>query len=101
MEKKIKWGVIGAGGIAQRRTIPEGIVLAEHAELISVYDINPEINGAVAKKFNAKAVLSIQELIHSDIDVVYIASPVSMHLEHTIACAKGKKHVFCEKTLGK
>jgi len=100
MEDKIRWGVIGSGGIAQRRTIPEGIVLAEHADLVAVYDINAEVNKAVAKKFNAKAVQSIEELIDSDIDAVYIASPVNRHMEHAIACAKGKKHVFCEKPLG-
>jgi predicted dehydrogenase len=100
MEKKIKWGVIGSGGIAQRRTIPEGIILAEHAELVAVYDINAEVNDAVARKFNAKAVGSIQELVESDIDAIYIASPVSLHPEHVISCAMGKKHVLCEKPLG-
>jgi len=100
MEKKIKWGVIGSGGIAKRRTIPEGIMLAEHSILASVYDINPEVNHAVAKEFNAEAVNSIEELIQSDIDAVYIASPVNMHLGHSIACTKGKKHVLCEKPLG-
>ena len=34
MSKKIKWAVIGSGGIARRRTIPEGIVPAENAELV-------------------------------------------------------------------
>jgi len=100
MKNKIKWGVIGSGGIAQRRTIPEGIVPSESAELIAVYDINKEVNATVAEKFHAKAVESIQELLDTDIDAVYIASPVSLHLEHAIACAKGKKHVFCEKPLG-
>lgn len=100
MKNKIKWGVIGSGGIAQRRTIPEGIILAKHAELVAVYDINLEVNKMVAEKFKAKAVQSIPELLDSDIDAVYVASPVNMHLEHTIACAKGKKHVFCEKPLG-
>ena len=100
MENKIKWGVIGSGGIAQRRTIPEGIILAEHAELVAVYDINTEVNETVAQKFKAKAVRSLQELIDTDIDAVYIASPVSLHLEHAIACARKKKHVFCEKPLG-
>jgi predicted dehydrogenase len=100
MEKKIKWGVIGSGGIAQRRTIPEGIVSADHAELVAVYDIDAAVNKSVAEKFRAKAVNSIDELVASDIDVVYIASPANLHLEHAIACAKGKKHVFCEKPLG-
>ena len=100
MKKRIKWGVIGSGGIARRRTIPEGFIPAEFAELVAVYDINEEINNEVAHRFNVRGVRSIQELIDSNIDAVYIASPVSMHLEHTLACAKGKKHVLCEKTLG-
>ena len=33
---KTKWGVIGSAGIARRRTIPEGIVAANNAELVSV-----------------------------------------------------------------
>lgn len=65
MENKIKWGVIGSGGIARRRTIPEGIMHADHAILTSVYDINAEVNTSVAKEFNAKAVNSIQELYGS------------------------------------
>ena len=39
--KKLRWGVIGAGGIADRRTIP-GMMLAKNAELIAVMDINAE-----------------------------------------------------------
>ena len=31
MNKRIKWGVLGSGGIARRRTIPEGIVPAGNA----------------------------------------------------------------------
>ena len=68
--------------------------------LSAVYDINPEVNADVAKEFNARAVNSIQELINSDVDAIYIASPVNMHYDHVIACARGKKHVLCEKPLG-
>ena len=39
--KKIKWGVIGCGGIADRRTLP-GMMLADNAELVAVMDANPE-----------------------------------------------------------
>lgn len=100
MENKIKWGVIGSGGIAKRRTIPEGIIHAQHAELSLVYDVNSEINNAVAREFHTVAAESIENLIKSDIDAVYVASPANMHLNHVIACAGGKKHVFCEKPLG-
>ena len=100
MNNKVKWGVIGSGGIARRRTIPEGILKAEHAKLGSVYDINSAANKDVANEFQALAVQSIDELIKSDIDAVYVASPANMHLDHVIACAKGKKHILCEKPLG-
>lgn len=100
MKAKIKWGVIGSGGIAKRRTIPEGIVPAENAELVAVYDVNAEVNSAVAKQFNARAAGNIEELLKSDIDAVYVASPANMHFEHVLACAKAVKHVLCEKPLG-
>jgi len=100
MEKKIKWGVIGSGGIARRRTIPEGITKAEHAELVSVYDINSVVNNEVAGQYNAYAARSISDLLQSGIDAVYIASPVNHHFDHVLECAAGVKHVLCEKPLG-
>ena len=39
--RKLRWGVIGAGGIADRRTIP-GMMQTEHAELIAVMEIASE-----------------------------------------------------------
>ena len=100
MGKQVKWGVIGSGGIARRRTIPEGIADARNAILASVYDLNSEVNRAVAEEFNASAASSLEDLLRSDIEAVYIASPANMHLEHVLACAAAKKHVLCEKPLG-
>jgi predicted dehydrogenase len=100
MENKIKWGVIGSGGIARRRTIPEGIMKADHARLVSVFDINTKANEEVAMQFDAKAVNSIKELLESGIDAVYIATPVNLHSEHVIECARSKKNILCEKPLG-
>ena len=42
MNNKIRWGVIGAGGIADRRTIP-GMLLCDNAELVAVMEINREL----------------------------------------------------------
>ncbi|MCX6227141.1 MAG: Gfo/Idh/MocA family oxidoreductase [Bacteroidia bacterium] len=99
-ERIINWGVIGSGGIARRRTIPEGILNAPHAKLVSVYDINSAVNESVALDFHAFAANTISELLDSDIEAVYVASPVNLHFDHVLACAKAKKHVFCEKPLG-
>ena len=56
--KKLRWGVIGAGGIADRRTIP-GMMLAENAELIAVMDINAEQVEKIRQKYGAKRGLSL------------------------------------------
>jgi len=100
MKNQINWGVIGSGGIAMRRTIPEGIVPAEHAKLVSVFDIDQAVNDAVAREFNAIAAQSLEDLLRSEIEVVYVASPANMHHDQVITCARSGKHVFCEKPLG-
>ena len=67
--KKIRFGVIGAGGIAMRRTIPEGIMPAANAELIAVMDVDPERAKNVADKFcrgrfftNEEELLKLKEI---------------------------------------
>jgi predicted dehydrogenase len=100
MINQVKWAVIGSGGIARRRTIPEGIVPAKNARLVSVYDIDARANNDIAKEFNASASKSLEDLLSSDIDAVYVASPANMHHDQVVACAGAKKHVLCEKPLG-
>lgn len=100
MTKKLKWGVIGSGGIAYRRTIPEGFIPASNAELVVVYDINPERNNEIAREFSVKPADSISEVLSSEIDAVYIASPVFAHKEQVMKSAFAKKHILCEKPLG-
>ena len=100
MNNKIRWGVIAAGGIARRRTIPEGILPARNAELVAVYGRNRKSIGEVAREFGARAMVSLDELLAFDLDAVYIASPNHAHLEQTCQAAAAGKHVFCEKPLG-
>ena len=50
---KIKWGVIGCGGIALRRTIL-GMMLLENSELIAVMDTNFDAAEKVKEEFGAK-----------------------------------------------
>ncbi|HSU53248.1 MAG TPA: Gfo/Idh/MocA family oxidoreductase [Candidatus Dormibacteraeota bacterium] len=100
MKGKVRWGVIASGGIAKRRTIPEGFVPAHNAHLVGVYGRNAATNKEVAKQFSAQAFDSLEGLLAADIDAVYIASPVHAHLSQVLASAKAGKHVFCEKPLG-
>ncbi len=100
MPEKIKWAVIGSGGIARRRTIPEGIVKAQNAELAVVFDTNQAANAEVAKEYRVKQARSIDELLEAGSDAVYVATPAHVHAEQVRACAEAGKHVLCEKPLG-
>ena len=99
--RKIKWGVIGSGGIARRRTIPEGFVPAQNAHLVAVYGTNSRTNKEVARQFGVLQTDSLEALLAADIEAVYIASPVQAHLPQVLACAQARKHVLCEKPLGR
>ena len=100
MARKVKWGAVGSGGIARRRTIPEGIVPADNAQLIAVYDINAKANAEAAEQFNAQTADNMDELLKSDIEAVYIATPAGLHCRQVLACAAAGKHILCEKPLG-
>lgn len=99
--KKIKWGVIGCGGIADRRTIP-GLLLAENAECVAVMDKNLEVAKLVGEKYQiAKVYDNEAELLkQADIDAVYIATPVFCHKEQVFAVADAGKHILLEKPMG-
>jgi len=100
MSEAVRWGVIGSGGIARRRTIPEGIMAAANARLAAVYDIDRAVNSEVARQYGAACAGSVPDLLAREIDAVYIASPAHAHYEHALACAAAGKHVLCEKPLG-
>lgn len=100
MMAKIKWGVIGSGGIARRRTIPEGLAAAANAELRAIYDIDAEVNAEVARQFQVTAAPSLERLFAMDLDAVYIATPAFLHYTQVLAAARAGKHILCEKPLG-
>jgi 1,5-anhydro-D-fructose reductase (1,5-anhydro-D-mannitol-forming) len=91
--------VIGSGGIARRRTIPEGLATASNAKLAAVVDVNAAANQEVAAQFGAQACASVEELLGSGVDAVYIATPVYLHCAQTLPAMAAGKHVLCEKPL--
>ncbi len=97
----IKWGVIGAGGIADRRTIPEGIMPCPDAELVAVQDIAEDRVQAVAQKYGVAKVYTSEYDLLSDpeVEAVYIATPTHLHHSQVMAAAEAGKHILCEKPL--
>ncbi len=100
MSDKVRWGVIGAGGIARRRTIPEGISQATNAVLSAVFDTDRKANADVARQFHALPAVSLKELLNQNLDAIYVATPAHLHYDHVRACAEAGRHVLCEKPLG-
>ncbi len=98
--KTVKWGVIGAGGIADRRTLP-GMMLAKNAQLIAVNEINQTFAETLCKKYNAKrAYDNVDDIIaDKEVEAIYIATPVIYHKEAAIKASKEGKHVFLEKPI--
>ncbi|MCI8374708.1 MAG: Gfo/Idh/MocA family oxidoreductase [Lachnospiraceae bacterium] len=98
--KKLRWGVIGAGGIADRRTIP-GMMLAENAELVAVMDISEELSESIRQKYGAKRAYTSEEELLKDpeVDVVYIATPIVVHAKQAKLAADYGKHILIEKPL--
>jgi 1,5-anhydro-D-fructose reductase (1,5-anhydro-D-mannitol-forming) len=98
----VRWGVIGAGGFADRRSIP-GLKEAENAVLqaVMVRDLNRA--KALAEKHGAQEYYdSVEGLLSSEsIDAVHISTPVYLHCEHTVAAARRGKHVLCEKPMAR
>ncbi len=98
---KLKWGIIGCGGIADRRTLP-GMMLSETSEPYAVMDANLALAEKVKEKYGAKYATDRYEdiLALDEVDAVYIASPVFAHKEQALAAAKAGKHILLEKPMG-
>lgn len=96
----VRWGLIGAGDIARKRVAPAIRDLA-NCEFVSVSRSRADLAEEFAREFGArKWFRDWHELIKdSQIDAVYIATPVYLHAEQTIAAAEAGKHVLCEKPM--
>ena len=93
-----KFGVLGCAAIARKAFIP-ALHKSPHADLAAVASRSQEKADKFAREFNCRAVVGYGNLLNDErIDAVYIALPTGLHAQWTIAAAKKKKHVLCEKT---
>lgn len=96
---KIKWCIIGAGGIADRRTIP-AILKDENSELVAVMDRVTAVAEAIGKKYDVPYFQTEEEMLRAcDCDAVYIGTPVMCHFEQAMTALQYGKHVFVEKPI--
>ena len=96
----IRWGIIGAGNYASNVTAL-ALTSAANTELAAVCDVNTELTKELAAKHGVEWTYDSVEKIVKDpeLDAVYIATPHSLHAQHTMQAAEAGKHVLCEKPM--
>ncbi|AZN96209.1 Gfo/Idh/MocA family oxidoreductase [Mesorhizobium sp. M9A.F.Ca.ET.002.03.1.2] len=95
----VKWGLIGASTIARQFMI-SAIRAQPNSGIAAVMSSSPERATSYAKENGIPlAVATLDELLGSDIDAVYISTTNELHLEQALAAIKAGKHVLCEKPL--
>ena len=94
---RIRWGLLSTSGIG--RVVIQATRGAQRTEFVAV----ASRDGAKARRFADEVGLaasygSYEELLaRDDVDAIYVALPVSLHTEWTIAALRAGKHVLCEK----
>ena len=100
MTEPVRWGILGAAGIADWGLMP-GMKLTNVAALAAVASRTLTKAQAFAAKHGArKAYGSYEELLADpEIEVVYVPVPNGLHAEWSIKAMRAGKHVLCEKPI--
>lgn len=99
MTKKIKWGIMGCGSIANK--FASDLPLTKYGKLVAVGSRSK----AKAKKFaalhGAELGYSSYEELAADpqVDIVYVATPHPYHMDNALLAISNGKHVLCEKPI--
>jgi 1,5-anhydro-D-fructose reductase (1,5-anhydro-D-mannitol-forming) len=90
----LNWLVIGIGDITRKRVLPA--ILAEPRS--NLYALLTRDKKKAEAYAGALAFTDLGEaLADAKVDAVYVASPVALHADQTIASLAAGKHVLCEK----
>ena len=97
MEKTIRWGILGTGLVA--RDFAQGLRSVPQAELIAVASRKKLSADAFALSFPVQRTYEGYECLvgDRDVDVVYVATPASLHRDHCLLALSAGKPVLCEK----
>lgn len=99
MPKIVKYGVIGAGAINQRRHLPE-IHANPLSQIVAISDPNKARAKSIAERHGVAAYTDHKKLLaECDLDAVVVGTPNVMHAPQTIDALKAGCHVLCEKPM--
>lgn len=101
MNKKLRFGILGAARICRRGMIP-GIQQSGVAEVAAIASRSAATAAAWAEEFHIPRHYGSYEAMLADpeVDAVYNPLPNELHRPWSLAAAAAGKHVLCEKPLG-
>ena len=96
----VRWGILSTANIGVRKVIP-ATQKAHRCEVVSIASRDGERAARTAAELGIPRAHEGYEALLSDpdVDAVYIPLPNSQHAAWTIAAARARKHVLCEKPL--
>jgi predicted dehydrogenase len=99
MQKSLRFGVIGTGGIAS--DFARALAASKRCSVVNVCGSSPDKARAFADRYRIGAAAgSLGELLADpNVEAVYVATPHPAHEEQAIAAIDAGKHVLCEKPL--
>ena len=100
----LKVGIIGVG--TEGRVLIDQCLKIPGIRFVAICDIWPYYRDYTVRllkryKMDPKPYTDYQDMLASekDMDAVIVATPDWVHAEHSIACLKAGKHVYCEKEM--
>ncbi len=100
-ESPVRWGILATGGIA--RSFARDLLVTPGAVIAAVGSRAQGSADAFARELggdDCRAHASYESLVADpEVDVVYVATPHSMHLRDARLAFEAGKHVVCEKPL--
>ena len=98
---KVRWGVLGAAGIALKKVIP-AMQKCERADIYAIASRDLSRAKDVAQDFGIpKAYGTYEDLLKDpQVDAIYNPLPNHLHVPWSIRAAQAGKHVLCEKPIG-
>jgi predicted dehydrogenase len=97
MADKMRWGIIGTGKIA--KAFATGLTVLPEAELVAVGSRTAKSANEFADIFGVPHRHASYESLANDpnVDVIYVATPNTLHKENSLLCLQAGKAVLCEK----
>jgi predicted dehydrogenase len=102
-DRRIRYGVVGLGHIAQTAILPAFKHARENSELVALFSGDGEKRAVLKEKYDLEHCGTYDELEESirnaALDAVYIAVPNHLHRELAERAMNAGAHVLCEKPL--